>query len=98
MKIPFYPILLLMLLLTATGLQDREAFRKQELALAGSDREGLAREKERAEEQAGERLLNPMDRSQTNHLKAYGVIFNHIAKYESGMWLINYWVVSLLKY
>src|SRR5690625_6091028 len=31
-----------------------------------------------------------MDLSQTNHLKAYGVIFNHIAKNESGMWLLNY--------
>ena len=90
MKIPFYPILLLMLLLSATSLQDREAFRKQELALAGSDRAGLDREKVRAEEQAGERVLIPMDLSQTNHLKAYGVIFNHIAQNESGMWLLNY--------
>src|SRR5690625_7237016 len=90
MKIPFYPILLLMLLLSATGLQDREAFRKQELALAGSDRAGLAREKVRAEEQAGERVLIPMDLSQTNHLKAYGVIFNHIEQNERGMWLLNY--------
>src|SRR5690625_4910785 len=31
-----------------------------------------------------------MDLSQTNHLKAYGVIFNHIAQNESGMWLLNY--------
>jgi len=31
-----------------------------------------------------------MDGTQSNHLKAYGVIFNHVAKGESGMWLLNY--------
>src|SRR5690625_7292493 len=90
MKIPFYPILFLMLMLSATGLPDREAFHKQELALAGPNGAVLSREGVRPEEQAGERVLIPMDLSQTNHLKAYGVIFNHIAKNESGMWLLNY--------
>lgn len=37
-----------------------------------------------------QRVLIPMDGSQTNHLKAYGVIFNHIDSGESGMWLLNY--------
>jgi hypothetical protein len=37
-----------------------------------------------------QRVLIPMDGSQTNHLKAYGVIFNHIDQGESGMWLLNY--------
>lgn len=37
-----------------------------------------------------QRVLIPMDGSQTNHLKAYGVIFNHIDEGESGMWLLNY--------
>lgn len=37
-----------------------------------------------------QRVLIPMDGSQTNHLKAYGVIFNHIDAGESGMWLLNY--------
>lgn len=40
--------------------------------------------------QAQQRVLIPMDGTQTNHLKAYGVIFNHVAKGESGMWLLNY--------
>jgi hypothetical protein len=39
---------------------------------------------------AQQRVLIPMDATQTNHLKAYGVIFNHVAKGESGMWLLNY--------
>lgn len=39
---------------------------------------------------AQQRVLIPMDAAQTNHLKAYGVIFNHVAKGESGMWLLNY--------
>ncbi len=39
---------------------------------------------------AQQRVLIPMDGSQTNHLKAYGVIFNHIDDGESGMWLLNY--------
>lgn len=37
-----------------------------------------------------QRALIPMDGSQTNHLKAYGIIFNHIDSGESGMWLLNY--------
>ncbi len=39
---------------------------------------------------AQERVLIPMDGSQTDHLKAYGIIFNHIADGESGIWLLNY--------
>jgi hypothetical protein len=39
---------------------------------------------------AQERVLIPMDASQTNHLKAYGIIFNHIEDGETGMWLLNY--------
>lgn len=39
---------------------------------------------------AQERVLIPMDASQANHLKAYGVIFNHLGEGESGMWLLNY--------
>lgn len=39
---------------------------------------------------AQERVLIPMDASQTDHLKAYGIIFNHIATGESGTWLLNY--------
>lgn len=37
-----------------------------------------------------QRVLIPMDGSQSNHLKAYGIIFNHIDSGESGMWLLNY--------
>lgn len=37
-----------------------------------------------------QRVLIPMDGSQTNHLKAYGIIFNHIDAGESGIWLLNY--------
>lgn len=40
--------------------------------------------------QAQERVLIPMDGSQTNHLKAYGIIFNHLAEGETGQWLLNY--------
>jgi hypothetical protein len=43
-----------------------------------------------AEISNAQRVLIPMDGSQTNHLKAYGVIFNHIDAGESGMWLLNY--------
>lgn len=43
-----------------------------------------------AEFSSAQRVLIPMDGSQTNHLKAYGVIFNHIDQGESGMWLLNY--------
>ena len=39
---------------------------------------------------AQERALIPMDGSQSDHLKAYGIIFNHIADGETGMWLLNY--------
>jgi len=39
---------------------------------------------------AQERVLIPMDGSQTNHLKAYGIIFNHVDDGETGMWLLNY--------
>jgi hypothetical protein len=39
---------------------------------------------------AQERVLIPMDASQTNHLKAYGVIFNHLVDGETGQWLLNY--------
>lgn len=39
---------------------------------------------------AQQRVLIPMDGGQSNHLKAYGVIFNHVAEGESGMWLLNY--------
>ncbi|TVR16759.1 MAG: asparagine synthetase B [Balneolaceae bacterium] len=39
---------------------------------------------------AQERVLIPMDGTQTDHLKAYGIIFNHIADGESGIWLLNY--------
>jgi len=31
-----------------------------------------------------------MDGSQNNHLKAYGVIFNHLLENETGQWLLNY--------
>lgn len=40
--------------------------------------------------QAQERVLIPMDASQSDHLKAYGVIFNHLEENESGQWLLNY--------
>jgi hypothetical protein len=39
---------------------------------------------------AQERVLIPMDATQTDHLKAYGIIFNHISTGESGTWLLNY--------
>jgi len=39
---------------------------------------------------AQERVLIPMDATQTDHLKAYGIIFNHVAAGESGTWLLNY--------
>lgn len=40
--------------------------------------------------QAQNRVLIPMDGSQTNHLKAYGIIFNHLGEGETGQWLLNY--------
>ncbi|MEX2463877.1 MAG: asparagine synthetase B [Balneolaceae bacterium] len=39
---------------------------------------------------AQERVLIPMDGSQSNHLKAYGIIFNHLTEGETGIWLLNY--------
>lgn len=39
---------------------------------------------------AQERVLIPMDASQSDHLKAYGVIFNHLEAGETGQWLLNY--------
>jgi len=39
---------------------------------------------------AQERVIIPMDASQTDHLKAYGVIFNHLLEGETGQWLLNY--------
>ncbi|WP_020401773.1 hypothetical protein [Gracilimonas tropica] len=35
-------------------------------------------------------VLIPMDASQTNHLKAYGVVFNHLVDGHTGQWLLNY--------
>lgn len=39
---------------------------------------------------AQQKVLIPMDASQTNHLKAYGIIFNHIADGNNAQWLLNY--------
>ncbi|MDR9419630.1 asparagine synthetase B [Gracilimonas sp.] len=39
---------------------------------------------------AQQHVLIPMDASQTNHLKAYGVIFNHLVDGHTGQWLLNY--------
>lgn len=38
----------------------------------------------------GNSLLIPMDQSQTNHLKAYGVIYKALAKGLKAEWLLNY--------
>lgn len=35
-------------------------------------------------------ILVPMDASQTNHLKAYGLIYNHISAGNEAQWLLNY--------
>lgn len=35
-------------------------------------------------------VLIPMDQSQSNHLKAYGVIYNHIVDGYEAQWLLNY--------
>lgn len=35
-------------------------------------------------------VLIPMDQSQTNHLKAYGVIYNHLVDGFEAQWLLNY--------
>ncbi len=40
--------------------------------------------------QAQQQVLIPMDASQTDHLKAYGVIFNHIKDGYPAKWLLNY--------
>ncbi len=39
---------------------------------------------------AQQQVLIPMDASQTDHLKAYGVIFNHIEDGFPAKWLLNY--------
>jgi hypothetical protein len=39
---------------------------------------------------AQSRVLIPMDGSQTDHLKAYGIIFNHLNEGATGQWLLNY--------
>lgn len=36
------------------------------------------------------RVLIPMDGTQTNHLKAYGIIFNHLNEGATGQWLLNH--------
>lgn len=40
--------------------------------------------------QAQQHVLISMDGSQTNHLKAYGVVFNHITDGYNAQWLLNY--------
>jgi hypothetical protein len=35
-------------------------------------------------------VLIPMDDSQRNHLKAYGVMFQHLQDGNTGKWLLNY--------
>jgi hypothetical protein len=39
---------------------------------------------------AQQQILIPMDASQTNHLKAYGIIFNNLQDGNSAQWLLNY--------
>ena len=39
---------------------------------------------------AQQQVLIPMDESQTNHLKAYGVVFNHVTDGFAVKWLLNY--------
>ena len=39
---------------------------------------------------AAQQLLIPMDRGQTNHLKAYGVTYRALMRGEQGEWLLNY--------
>ena len=39
---------------------------------------------------AQQQLFIPMDASQTNHLKAYGMIFNNLQDGNSSKWLLNY--------
>ncbi|MEX2640543.1 MAG: asparagine synthetase B [Balneolales bacterium] len=38
----------------------------------------------------GQHVLIPMGNSQTDHLKAYGVIFNHLEDGNTAQWLLNY--------
>ncbi len=40
--------------------------------------------------QAQQQVLIPMDESQTNHLKAYGVVFNQVTDGYPVKWLLNY--------
>lgn len=37
-----------------------------------------------------QQLLIPMDESQSNHLKAYGLLFNHLKDGSKATWLLNY--------
>ncbi|HKJ30839.1 MAG TPA: hypothetical protein VKA34_03385, partial [Balneolales bacterium] len=37
-----------------------------------------------------QQILIPMDASQTNHLKAYGIIYNHLKAGHRAKWLLNY--------
>ncbi|MFW6347908.1 MAG: asparagine synthetase B [Cyclonatronaceae bacterium] len=39
---------------------------------------------------SAQQVLIPMDESQTNHLKAYGVIYNYIDAGNEATWLLNY--------
>lgn len=39
---------------------------------------------------AQQQIFIPMDASQTNHLKAYGIIFNNLKDGNSSQWLLNY--------
>ena len=39
---------------------------------------------------AQQQIFIPMDASQSNHLKAYGIIFNNLEKGNSAEWLLNY--------
>ena len=39
---------------------------------------------------AAQKMLIPMGASQTNHLKAYGIVFNHLQDGNSVQWLLNY--------
>ena len=39
---------------------------------------------------AAQRILIPMDRAQTNHLKAYGITYRALARGAQGEWLLNY--------
>jgi len=41
-------------------------------------------------------LLIPMDEGQSNHLKAYGLVFNHLTENGTAQWLLNYQAGSFL--